>query len=91
VVSKEEHEDPHRGGMIAGAVVAAVSGLALVATGVVMLMQRRPKAILARSHELSNDRALVEIVSVEKNVAKELWGGHAAVEIGRNSQFNMTT
>lgn len=89
-LSTVRSEDSHRGGMIAGTVVAAISGLALVATGVMMVMRRCPKVRLARSHELSNDRGRVETVSVEKRVAKELWGGHAAVEIGRNSRLDLT-
>jgi hypothetical protein len=79
--------DTRRDGFIAGTIVATISGTALVFTGVLVLLRRRLKVRAIMSHELSNEHGLVETLSVEKQVAKELWADHAAVEIGRNSQF----
>jgi hypothetical protein len=71
-----------------GTLVAAISGVGLLLTGIVILLRRRRLvAMPAMSHELSNDHTIVETSSAEKQSVKELWGGHAAVEIGRNSQF----
>lgn len=89
-LSKERIEDSHRGGLIAGTTVAAISGLALLLTGILKLLRWGPKAISAKCDELSSDHGLVETVSVERKMAKELWAGDAAVEIGRNSQFDLT-
>jgi hypothetical protein len=82
-----DKRDTRRDGFIAGTIVATISGAALVFTGVLVLLRRRPRAKPIKSHELSNEHGLVETLSVEKQVAKELWADHAAVEIGRNSQF----
>jgi hypothetical protein len=65
----------------------SISGIALIFLGVLVLVRRQPRKVVARSHELSNDCALVETVSMEKQMAKEMWADHAVVEIGRNSKF----
>lgn len=83
--------EPRRAGVIAGTIVASIAGTALLITGVSILMRRHPKVKPAVSHELPSDHALVETVSVEKQVAKELEGDHAAVEMGRNSRFETQT
>lgn len=76
----------HRDGIIAGTIVAAISAIALILIGLLMLMQHTPKIISGAAQELPGDHALVETLSVEKQPAQELWGDHVAVEIGRNSQ-----
>lgn len=82
-----DDRDARHDGFIAGTVIATISGVALIVTGLLLLWRRQPRRIVARSHELSNDCALVETVSVEKQMAKELWADHAVAEIGRNSTF----
>jgi hypothetical protein len=56
---------------------------------VFVVLRRRHKVIPLRpAHELAEDRSLAESdAAAEKKSPKELWGGHAAVEMGRNSQF----
>ncbi|KAH7071268.1 hypothetical protein BKA63DRAFT_70049 [Paraphoma chrysanthemicola] len=77
-----------RDGVIAGSLVAGVSGATLVFIGVMVLLRRRPSqdGKPGRAHELPDDRGLVETVSIEKQIPKELWADHVAVEIGRNSK-----
>lgn len=79
--------DARHDGVIAGTVIATISGVALIFTGILVLLRRQPREVQEKSLELSNDRALMETVSVEKHVAKELWADHAVAEMGRNSQF----
>ncbi|KAH7079494.1 hypothetical protein FB567DRAFT_551925 [Paraphoma chrysanthemicola] len=77
-----------RDGVIAGSLVAGVSGATLVFIGVVVVLRRhRSQANKpGRAHELPDDRGLVETLSIEKQIPKELWADHVAVEIGRNSK-----
>lgn len=79
---------PQRDGVIAGSLVAAVSGAALIFTGVIVLARGRTKGQVkpAKAHELSNESGLAEILSVERQHPREIWADHVAVEIGRNSQ-----
>jgi hypothetical protein len=74
-----------RKGIVAGSLVAAVSVTALILIGFWILSKRRRKSDQASTLEMPNDHALVEASAAEKLPPNELWGGHAAVEIGRNS------
>ncbi|KZM26756.1 hypothetical protein ST47_g2103 [Ascochyta rabiei] len=80
-------------GVIVGSVVAGISCAVLTLAGMLLVLRRRRKATPPRpTHELSGDRALAESdAAAERNCPKELWGGHAAVEIGRNSRFEDTS
>jgi hypothetical protein len=87
-----------RKGIVAGSLVAAASVTALVMMGFWILSKRRRKSDQASALELSNDHALVEMPNdhalieasaAEKLRPEELWGGHAAVEIGRNSYYEL--
>jgi|SRR5690242_439409 len=76
-------------GVIVGTTVAGVSCVILGLTGALLLIRRhRRSRDSATTHELSEDRALTESdAAAEKKHPKELWGDHAAVEMGRNSRF----
>lgn len=77
-------------GIIVGGTVAGFSVVILGVAGVwLILRHRRRKSDASKlTHELSDDRALVESdAAAEKHHPKELWGDHAAVEIGRNSRY----
>jgi hypothetical protein len=75
--------------VIVGSTVAGVSCVILGLIGALLLLRRRRKAPAADpKHELSEDQAYAESdAAAEKKHAGELWGDHAAVEIGRNSRF----
>ncbi|KAJ8113438.1 hypothetical protein OPT61_g4429 [Boeremia exigua] len=76
-------------GVIVGSTVAGVSCVLLGVTGALLILRRRRKMQTTKpSHELSEDRALAESdAAAEKKHPRELWGDHAAIEIGRNSRF----
>ncbi|KAF2626560.1 hypothetical protein BU25DRAFT_459262 [Macroventuria anomochaeta] len=79
-------------GVIVGSTVAGVSCVILGLAGMLLVLRRRRKLKSSKPskprHELSEDRALAESdAAAEKRHPKELWGDHAAVEIGRNSRF----
>ncbi len=77
-------------GVIIGTTVAGVSCFLLGLTGALLIFRRRCHKFEAteQTHELSGDRALAESdAAAEKKHPRELWGDHAAVEIGRNSRF----
>ena len=76
-------------GVVIGSVVAGVSCVMLALTGLLLVLRRRRRLVVSKpTHELPEDHALAESdADAEKKHPKELWGDHAAVEIGRNSRY----
>lgn len=76
-------------GVIVGSTVAGVSCVILGLAGVLLVLRHRRKSLRpGTKHELSENQALAESdAAPERNRPTELWGDHAAVEIGRNSRF----
>lgn len=78
--------------VIIGSTVAGVSCIVLGLVGTLLILRRRcrrrPIHPTEPTHELSDDCSLVESdAAAEKKYPLELWGGHAAVEMGRNSRY----
>lgn len=75
--------------IIIGSTVAGTSCIVIALSGMLLISRRRRRRLPAEpNHELSEDRAIAETdAAAEKQYPKELWGDHAAVEMGRNSRF----
>lgn len=80
-------------GIIVGGIVGGVSLFAVVFGVVLFCLRRRAKPLPPPpSHELPNDRGLLEAYGArlaypEKLARSEMWGQDAAMEIGRNSLY----
>lgn len=80
-------------GLIVGSTIAGFSGIILGVAVIWLILRRRTQKMQLSKlpYELSEDRALAESDALaEKKYPKELWGDHAAVEIGRNSRYEGT-
>lgn len=75
--------------VIVGSTVGGVLCVALGLTGAFLILRRRRRALfVGPKHELSEDQARAESdAAAKKRYPGELWGDHAAVEIGRNSRI----